>query len=492
MDGEQVDINVQNAQLAVVFVGSTLPDNDGDLAFDFKLPADAPEGQYRVFLKYHGYQDKLILFDVDSKVAEPNTRLEIDQPVNVSNDPGHSINQDMVVSGEHVYVAWMAEEYPTSAVYFKASHDGGQSFASAIRLSNGGYNYPPTIAAFGTDVYVEWTHEVNGEASVQFRASHDNGESFDLTKNLGDSTSSYSPLDIAAYDNNVYVVFDRFGESETEKVIRTSHDRGETFGEPFIFSTGPCGGTEPHVSAWENHVYVTAQDPCEPHPDLLFRVSHNNGTSFSNPLHLGDESQQVKIASKDSFVYLVWNENTQDVNFRVSSDNGETFSPAKALEGVVDIANPYPDITLAGNRDVYVTWFANTFNIDDIRTHLFFTASHDNGQTFEPVKQLDTNLDYSIDVNVAAAGENVFVVWQNVSAEWRPSGSEVMMKRSDNGGASFGERVVIDGDTGDSLGFAKLNLIAKDDSVYISWCDSETIEGPPDVFLVKGHVVPNE
>jgi plastocyanin len=491
-DVELVDINVQNSQLSVIFDNSTLPDNDGAFTFNIRLPADAPEGQYQIFLKYHDYQDKLVLFYVESPAAELDARLELDQPVNVSNDPGHSIHQDMVVSGEHVYIAWMAEEFPTSSVYFKASNDGGLSFAQAIELSKGGFNYPPILATFGSDVYVVWTHEVNGEASVGFRASHDNGATFDVLKNLGDSTSSYSPLDIAAYDNNVYIVFDRFGESETEKVIRTSHNRGVTFGEPFIFSTGPCGGTEPHVSAWENHVYLTAQDPCEPHPDLLFRVSHNNGTSFSKPLYLGDESQQVKIASNGSFVYIVWNENTQDVNFRMSSDYGETFSPTKALEGVVDISNPYPDITLSGNRDVYVTWFANTFSTDDVETHVFFIASHDNGQTFGPLKQLDSHLDYSIDAKVAAAGEHVFVVWQNESAEWHPSGSEVMLKRSEDGGASFGERVVIDGDTGDSLGFAKLSLIAKDDSVYISWSDSEAIEGPPDVLLLKGHIVPVE
>ena len=61
-----------------------------------------------------------------------------------------------------------------------------------------------------------------------------------------------------------------------------------------------------------------------------------------------------------------------------------------------------------------------------------------------------------------------------------------MMRRSDEGGGSFGERVVIDGDTGDSLGFAKLSLLAKNDTVYISWWDSETLEVSPDIILQKG------
>jgi hypothetical protein len=427
------------------------------------------------------------------------TEVDLRKPINLSNNASHSKYHSVIALKEHVYVAWMDgdDSVPVYDIFFKASHDYGRTFSSVKKLSNGDFNYPPHVVAFGSNVYVAWTNEAGGEASVHFRASNDNGNTFGARKNLGDSTSSYSPLDMAAYDNNVYVVFDRFGESETEKVIRASHDSGANFDAPLIYSSGPCGGTEPRVAAWKNHVYVTAQDPCEDHPDLIFRASHNNGTSFSKQIYLGDGAQQVKIVSKGKFVYVVWNENTQDVNFRVSKDFGRTFGSAISLEGDLDVSNPSPQIAIAGSSDVYVVWAANTFSggsnltasdSDDIKTHLFFVASHDNGQSFEPLERLDTDDDYSVNPRVSTSVDNVFVVWQNISAFWTPSGSEVLLKRSDDKGLTFGDTLVIDNDTGDSLGFVRPDVDAIGQRVFISWWNSNELDTPPDIMLQRGKV----
>lgn len=67
------------------------------------------------------------------------------------------------------------------------------------------------------------------------------------------------------------------------------------------------------------------------------------------------------MLAKGKFVYVVWNENTMDVNFRVSSDHGRTFSPIKTLEGNLNVANPYPQMAIAGRNDVYVMWQSNIF-----------------------------------------------------------------------------------------------------------------------------------
>jgi hypothetical protein len=420
--------------------------------------------------------------------AFASTSLELQEPTNISNNPSNSKYQNVLVSNQNVYVAWIDgdDTVPKYNIYFKASHDNGTTFGPAKKLSSGAFNYPPLLAAFGSDVYVAWIHEPNGKAVLQFRASHDNGNSFDALINIANSTSSYSPIDIATYDNNVYLVYERFGNKGTEMALRSSHDRGVTFGEPFVYRKGQCVAAEPHVAAWKNHVYITAQDPCKDHPDLLFRASHNNGTTFSKPMYLGDESQQVKIAAKGKFVYLVWNENAAHVNFRVSSDHGKTFSPTRALEGDVDIANPTPDLALAGNHDIYVVWYANVFRESDILMHIFFTTSHDNGQSFEPLQRLDLKKYYSVNPRIAADGNNVVVVWQNISASWTPSGSEILFRRSDDKGASFGPTVVIDHDTGDSLGFVRPEVEVTRNRVFISWWHTNVLDTPEDVYLQRG------
>src|SRR5437867_1703737 len=352
---------------------------------------------------------------LSDRSAYASTVLDLQKPTNVSNNPSYSKYQNFLAVKQHIYVVWMDgnDNIPAYDIYFKVSHNHGKTFSPAVKLSNGGLNLPPLLTTFGSDVYVAWTHDVYGSDLVQFRASHDYGKTFDPLKDIGNSTTSYSPRDIAAYGNNVYVVFERFGSTGTQMELRSSQDRGINFGEPFVYREGDCAASEPHVAAWKNDVYITAQDPCKDHPDLLFRASHDNGTTFSGPIYLGDRSQQVKIIAKDNFVYLTWNEIT-DVNFRVSSDHGTTFSPSKALEGDVIIGNPIPDIAIAGDRDVYVIWQSNVYpgpignssstnGTDyDFRTHLFFTASHDNGQKFGPLKRLDGAGDYTFNSRIAA------------------------------------------------------------------------------------------
>lgn len=192
-----------------------------------------------------------------------NSTIKFWEPINVSNNASHSRYQDVLALKQHVYVAWMDgdEAGPAYDIYFKASHDFGKSFGSATKLSNGdGSNLPPKIAAFGSDVYVVWLHEGDGDLGAKFRASHDYGDNFDSRIDLGSDTW-LARVDIAAYENNVYLVFEHPANPGTEMLFQASHDHGVSFGEPFIYQTGPCVGGEPHVAAWKNHVYVIGLDP---------------------------------------------------------------------------------------------------------------------------------------------------------------------------------------------------------------------------------------
>ena len=456
-----------------------------------------------LFISLIGSMPLLVVPYLSDRSAYASAVIDLQKPTNVSNNPSHSKYQNLLVVNEHVYVVWMDgdDTIPKFNIYFKASHDHGKTFSPAIKLSDGGQNLPPIIAAFGNDVYVTWLHEGNGDFGAKFRASHDNGNSFDPRLDFGSDTW-YARVDIAAYDNNVYLVFEHPATPGNEAIFQASHDRGVTFGEPFVFRSGPCAGGDPHIAAWKNNIYITAQDPCEGHPDLLFRVSHDSGSTFSDAMYLGDGSQQVKIVTKGKYVYLAWNQNADDVNFRVSSDYGNTFAPTRNMEGNdLNVANPIPQIAISGKNDVYVLWQSNIFPIfsnssssndvngaDPIKTHLFIRASYNNGQDFGSIVRLDSDQDYSYNTQLAASGNDVFVIWQNVSAFWTPSGSEILFKMSNDKGATFGDTVVIDNDTGDSLGSVRPDVDVRTNWLYVSWWHSNELDGSPDVYMQRGKI----
>lgn len=446
--------------------------------------------------------------------AFASSSLQLEKPVNISKNPTSSIGQKMLVAGQDVYVAWSDKEMTTAKsngssnildIYFKTSHDNGTTFGQAIKLSDGALNFSPIIAASGHDVYVFWIQQVEGGKNMAlFRASHDGGSTFEPLKNFGNTGFSYAPVDIAVSGSNVYLVFEHPVTNGTEMVLRVSHNNGLNFSEPFVYRNGPCFGVAPHVTAWENNVYVTANDPCKDHPSFLFRASHDNGTTFSEPLYLGNTSLLSTVITKENFVFLTWTENNS-VSFRMSSDYGKSFGPTKYLHAKVGLQRILPDMTVADKNDVYVIWQANlrpgnnlfndlngTSYFDKyFKSHLYFTASHDSGASFGPVIQLDTAEEDSIAPVIVAAKNDLFVVWHNVSLVTNPGSGTILLRGSSDKGASFGNTVTIDNHTRGELGNIVPDAAISGDMIYISWPHNPSTGAPSEVYVQRARLTEN-
>jgi hypothetical protein len=72
--------------------------------------------------------------------------------------------------------------------------------------------------------------------------------------------------------------------------------------------------------------------------EVLFRVSTDGGTSFSDKVNLSNtnnsESERVELDSEGESVIVTWwetNETNEIPIMRVSNDNGETFGPILRL-----------------------------------------------------------------------------------------------------------------------------------------------------------------
>ena len=84
-----------------------------------------------------------------------------------------------------------------------------------------------------------------------------------------------------------------------------------------------------------NNVYVVWTDRSNGgDQDIFFRVSNNNGETFGSPIDLSSNTGQsngAQILVSGNNVYVVWEDLSNgpdaDIFFRVSNDNGETFEP---------------------------------------------------------------------------------------------------------------------------------------------------------------------
>ena len=90
-------------------------------------------------------------------------------------------------------------------------------------------------------------------------------------------------------------------------------------------------GDNVYVAWWSNNT-INGNN------EVLFRVSTDGGTSFSDKINLSNtndsESERVELDSDGESVIVTWwetNETDEIPIMRVSSDNGETFGPILKL-----------------------------------------------------------------------------------------------------------------------------------------------------------------
>ena len=120
--------------------------------------------------------------DIFFTVSHDNGQTFLDEPIDLSNNDGFSGGEQMLVSGNNVYVVWEdTSNGLDNDIFFTVSHNNGDTFPlPATDLSDndeGSGNQQMLVS--GNSVYVVWRDESNGlDSDTFFTVSHDNGQTF--------------------------------------------------------------------------------------------------------------------------------------------------------------------------------------------------------------------------------------------------------------------------------------------------------------------------
>ncbi|GEM_PF-539096 len=401
--------------------------------------------------------------------------------INLSKSSGFSSDPQMAVSGSSVYVVWEDFTSGNWEIYVKASNDNGATFGSAINLSNSnGESSRPRIAASGNNVYVVWQEFTPTSYDILFRASVDNGSSFGDSTRLNedpvisaDPRRSDSPR-LAVYENSVYVVW----VEKTDILFRTSTDSGANFREAISLSSNSEEVEDffrPHVAVYDGNVYAVWVDS----RDILFRTSADNGASFGEAINLSAASKNATapersdlpdIAVLGSSVYIVWVNyvpGNYDIFFRSSIDNGATFTDAIELTNIAGLSD-LPRVVVS-EENVNVVW--DDYNLAE-GLDVFIRTSNDNGATFGNAINLNRNTGYSTGIPIVVSGSNVYAVSSIGNID-------IFFRSSTDGGTTFGKAVNL---SNNPAGSSDPSIALSGDNVYVVWEDYSP--GNADIFFM--------
>ena len=188
----------------------------------------------------------------------------------------------------------------------------------------------------------------------------------------------------------------------------------------------------------------------------------------TNTLTTGSNiSFSSQIASSDKDTYIVKTEKDRgsgDISMEKIVNNNTLPSPAISI-GNASANSTNPEVSAAGNN-VYVVW-SDTNGTKGADADIFFSSSSDNGGSFDQPVNLSNNIGNSTNPEVAASGDNVYVVWSDTNGAKGGNGDIFFSSSRDRAG-SFGEPINLSDNNQNST---NPQVSASGGNIYVFWND---------------------
>ena len=397
-------------------------------AFAILLPVLIAVGAATVIalLFYYQFQPNQVHYSIVSESQESSSLpLIFENATNMTNNPLDSVYGQVAAWNSNVYVVWQ-DSTPSDSrnydIFIKNSVNNGNTFGLTVNLSNNsGFSEHPQVAVYGNSVYAIWADDTSGNREVLFTRSVDNGTSFDSVKNLSNNTSDSLNQEIAVFGNNIYVAWLDQDEDRTNILLRASADGGATFGKTVNISSNANHETFPKIAAYGSSVYVAwnmiDHEIDERDNDGLFFVrSSDAGNTFDNIVKLNreDDFGEPQVAAVNNTVYVVSGGlHSAEVNglFLIkSTDGGKSFSEPEMIDANGIFVNPLNVEVVAS--DAEVSYVAGQVFVSGNEEILLLEMTGNNSTR---VLNLSNNPKVSECPSIAIAGDNIYVVWEDLT-----------------------------------------------------------------------------
>jgi hypothetical protein len=280
------------------------------------------------------------------------------------------------------YTASINYNYRNYDIYMKKSVDGGLTFSKEINLSNNpGYSEHPHIAVSGNNVYVVW---IDDTSSISTTTVTTKNKEILFRKSITDRRSISGQKNypkVAAFENSTYVVWNVgiIGDTNNNNIsngifFMKSLDSGNSFSDTIKLNSNSNSIGESQIAAYGNNVYVVwGGNPDDKIVGNMFFVkSSDNGNRFSNAISITEKnSLNVEvIADRNNNVYIVWqgvlSDRNEEILLKKSSDDGASFTNTNENISKNEGISECTSIAVSENNNVYIAWEDDTFGNHEI------------------------------------------------------------------------------------------------------------------------------
>jgi hypothetical protein len=336
-----------------------------------------------------------------------------------------------------------------------------------------GYSYDPRAVCCGDTVHLVWWEHygVSGQTreEVFYKRSTDAGETWeaDLRLTPEDSITAVLPI-IAIWGSNVHVVWKEQTAYYQAICYRKSENSGETWGSiDTIYKTNQDGWYHPWISAHDSNLFVVAIKSGTG-GELVFVKSTNNGISWSTPQIITSAQDRPRIKNfKTDAVFLVvaYGDGTEIYSVR-SFTAGEVWTDSQVVSEFDSISSQCPAMDTDDSAGIHITWYDYKYSPYPWTGDIFYRASRDTGNTWEPIDSLTTQ-HRARHSDILAEENNLHLVWDDDRNGFGEN-EEIYYRMSTDLGQTWGNEVRLT----DALCHSNDPSLACDDNyLHLFWSD---------------------
>lgn len=456
--------------------------------------------------------------------------LRLSPPSSVAEQPA------IAAAGRDVFVVWHARRGAGYDVFSRRSADGGASWRSPVQLSTSNAAAHASVAATGDAVHVSWGDSRGGHAEMVVRSSADRGASWSAERQLSPSGfSSWVPT-VEADGDLVVAAWVDTRDGNEEEYLRRSLDGGLTW-EPIVRLTSNdrnswapsvvVDGPVVHVAWFDQRDAPYSLFDAEAMLDQALRMLGLEVPPVPAGVLVPDPNEAAKRRATEKLQLVqqaapAWVVRGGDAarlevilaELQALGRRGASYlvkerkvDEAVRLLGLTYVPGPMGDLPqvfysealmvraqdkLQQVQEAGPTWVARGGDpaaIEallremerrlDLAVHeweVYYRRSLDGGASWEEPQRLTFAPRFSQRPSLAVDGRRVHVAW----FDERDGDVEVYVKRSDDGGASWGEDVRLTTARGISH---KPSIAAAGGVVHVVWSDDRT--GNEEIFYTR-------
>ena len=232
----------------------------------------------------------------------------------------------------------------------------------------------------------------------------------------------------------------------------------------------------PQISSSSDNIYIVWQESVGSYGttnyDIFFKKSNDNGNSFGSSLNLSDNegfSEHPQIATVENHIYVVWVDESsgeREIMFSKSSDSGKTFSDSIVVSQ--ESMSPYNVELAAEGQNVYIVW--NSFGIE-MPNIILLSKSNDAGKTFGELTEIGVG-DLETYPKIAASADEYYITWDRKDSK----GTEISLIKGHKDNNNLHNVTQLDKLNNEGIDGGESQVAADANHVIVSWTSLEPID----------------